>query len=83
MCAVANLEQGYAEFRLKSIFYVGDQGWTGTVDEVEKEEKGGKVAEVVKAESWENKGPMQGMTWYGHKLYTKLWMECGLSRVKR
>jgi hypothetical protein len=39
---------------------------------------GSKVEEV-----WKNEGPMQGMMWAAHKLYTMLWMESALSRVKR
>ena len=82
MCAVANLDEGYAEFRLKSIFYVGDEGWAGG-RAIEGAGDGGKGDVVGKeVQKWENKGPMQGSMWYGHKLYTKLWMECGLSRVK-
>ncbi|ETI24485.1 hypothetical protein G647_03854 [Cladophialophora carrionii CBS 160.54] len=61
MCARVDPAEGFAEFRLKSIFFVGDQSWTG--------EKA-------------NRGPMQGTTWFAHKLYTKLWMESALSRVK-
>ncbi|EXJ60664.1 hypothetical protein A1O7_04817 [Cladophialophora yegresii CBS 114405] len=64
MCASVNADEGFAEFRLKSIFFVGDQSWTGP------------------GEKWENRGPMQGTMWFAHKLYTKLWMESALSRVK-
>ncbi|KAJ9617283.1 hypothetical protein H2200_001004 [Cladophialophora chaetospira] len=81
MCAVANLDEGYAEFRLKSIFYVGDENWAGATTTGQSGEGAGAGGKEV-AEKWENKGPMQGSMWYAHKLYTKLWMECGLSRVK-
>jgi hypothetical protein len=90
MCAVANLEEGYAEFRLKSVFFVGDEGWAGAVHGAGQKAitgagKKGEVAgkEVVTGgQKWENKGPMQGGMWYAHKLYTKLWMESAVSRVK-
>ena len=70
---------------MKSIFFVGDEGWNGGVEGRsigEKKEGGGKGEQVV-AQQWENKGPMQGTMWYAHKLYTKLWMESALSRVKQ
>lgn len=72
MTATADFERGCAEFRLKSVFYVGEG------EDVVKEEGKGEGREL-----WENKGPMQGWTWYAHKLYTKLWMEAALNRVKQ
>jgi len=89
MCATADIEHGYAEFRMKSIFFVGEEGWAGAIDSkslpVEVKGDAGKEdnTEVAKiAENWENRGPMQGGMWFAHKLYTKLWMESAVARVK-
>ena len=58
--ATTDLNQGFAEFRLKSIFYQGE----------------GEVADKTKQ-------PMTGYMLYLHTLYTKLWMESAMSRVKQ
>jgi hypothetical protein len=84
MCATVNPNEGYAEFRLKSIFFSGDQSWTGERKQIEETGGSGSGSEAATAvETWDNRGPMQGTVWYAHKLYTKLWMESALSRVKR
>ncbi|KIW92469.1 uncharacterized protein Z519_06316 [Cladophialophora bantiana CBS 173.52] len=75
MCATADFDQGFAEFRLKSIFYVGEGEWASASAVQGKGED--------KETKWENRGPMQGTMLYAHKLYTKLWMESALKRVKQ
>ncbi|KIX94134.1 uncharacterized protein Z520_10160 [Fonsecaea multimorphosa CBS 102226] len=74
MCATADFDKGVAEFRLKSIFYVGEGEWASM-----SAASTGQGSQ----ENWENRGPMQGWMLYAHKLYTKLWMESALRRVKQ
>ncbi|KAH0840457.1 hypothetical protein AYO21_03093 [Fonsecaea monophora] len=78
MCATVDVDQGIAEFRLKSIFYVGEGSWA-SASETKAETKDGQGT----PDKWENRGPMQGYMLYAHKLYTKLWMESALRRVKQ
>jgi hypothetical protein len=110
MYAKADFDKGYAEFRLKSVFFVGLQdeaaaalassssaapvSATGEKKRLLEEKPAGADRhapasnEVVPAptttttETWENKGPMQGSMWFAHKLYTKLWMEAAVTRVR-
>ncbi|KAI1615787.1 hypothetical protein EDD37DRAFT_597121 [Exophiala viscosa] len=58
--ATTDLNQGFAEFRLKSIFYQGE----------------GEVPDKTQQ-------PMTGYVLYLHTLYTKLWMESAMSRIKQ
>ena len=80
MCAGVSLQGGYAEFRLKSVFF---SGAAKPEKEGEKERGEKAVAVVEKGKEWANNGPMQEPTFFVHKLYTKMWMESALSRVKK
>jgi hypothetical protein len=57
IATAVRVDKGYAEFRLKSVFYQG------------LGEAQGK--------------PVEGLMWWAHKLYTKLWMESAVRNVKR